>query len=113
MSSFSIGIGKKATIIFAETGSAEKRRFVLIGSLWRALAASPFAARHSLFVIRHSPPGAPCRAAHAKCTHALRARRNAIRHVAMRRKRRDAATASPRVSEVLRPLCPPHLPRMR
>ncbi|WP_179104820.1 hypothetical protein [Burkholderia pseudomallei] len=52
MSSFSIGIGKKATIIFAETGSAEKRRFVLIGSLWRALATSPFAARHSLFVIR-------------------------------------------------------------
>ncbi|ABA47595.1 hypothetical protein BURPS1710b_3214 [Burkholderia pseudomallei 1710b] len=31
----------------------------------------------------------------------------------MRRKRRDAATASPRVSEVLRPPCPPHLPRMR
>ncbi|WP_183160724.1 hypothetical protein [Burkholderia pseudomallei] len=54
MSSFSIGIGKKATIIFAETGSAEKRRFVPIGSLWRALAASPFAARHSLFAIRYS-----------------------------------------------------------
>ncbi|ATF36049.1 hypothetical protein CO709_23700 [Burkholderia thailandensis] len=29
----SIGVGEKATIIFAETGSAEKRRFIRIGSI--------------------------------------------------------------------------------
>ncbi|AVR25499.1 hypothetical protein A8H32_10560 [Burkholderia thailandensis] len=104
MSSFSIEVGEKATIIFAETGSAEKCRFVRNGSLWRTLAALPFAARRS-------PPGAPfarrTRNARTRCG---ATRRNAMqcetaRHdgrVTMRRKRRDAATVSPRVSYALR-----------
>ncbi|AWY58775.1 hypothetical protein A8H35_10405 [Burkholderia thailandensis] len=92
MSSFSIEVGEKATIIFAETSSAEKCRFVRNGSLWRTLAALPFAARRS-------PPGAPfarrTRNARTRCG---ATQCNARRRVTMRRKRRDAATVSPRVS---------------
>ncbi|QSY10346.1 hypothetical protein J2A69_04305 [Burkholderia pseudomallei] len=90
MSSFSIGIGKKATIIFAETGSAEKRRFVLIGSLWRALATSPFAARHSLFAIRYSPFAAWCAMSRGAREMHARAARSAQCNTA----RRDAAQAA-------------------
>ncbi|MCS6423707.1 hypothetical protein [Burkholderia thailandensis] len=112
MSSFSIEVGEKATIIFAETGSAEKCRFVRNGSLWRTLAALPFAARRSPLaarrLARHSRGG---REMHGRDA----ARRNAMqcnamqcetaRHdgrVTMRRERRDAATVSPRVSYALR-----------
>ncbi|MDD1479110.1 hypothetical protein F9948_01650 [Burkholderia thailandensis] len=104
MSSFSIEVGEKATIIFAETGSAEKCRFVRNGSLWRTLAALPFAARRS-------PPGAPfarrTRNARTRCgaTQCNAMQCETARHdgrVTMRRKRRDAATVSPRVSYALR-----------